>query len=114
MKINGNMTLFELQEYCLKVGPCSACKFDTKDDTKSWRCIFRNTGPAGYELYKSKTYKEDLLKRFPNAVLSTYDHRPQSCVASLYGERHKPDECGKFMEPYSCADCWNRIMPEEE
>lgn len=114
MKINGNMTLFELKEHCEKTGPCSECKFDIKDINKFWKCIFRNISPSEYELYTPKTYKEDFLEKFPNAVLSTYEHRPQACVGPLYGEKHRPPDCEKFMKQYSCVDCWNRIMPEEE
>lgn len=112
MKINGNMTLFELQEYCEKhscvcdIAGLDKCEYYLED----FLCPFNKRHPSIWPLYKPKTYMEDALEKFPNISRSDFDNLPKVCVATLYGKKHKPEVC----DSYPCENCWNTVMPEEE
>lgn len=52
-----------------------------------------------------KTYKDDLLEKFPNAILD--DGAPNACVYVLYGTIGR---CYAL----SCKECWNQPISEVE
>lgn len=109
MKINGDMTLFELQEHCKSKRYCSECDCFDAESGKTL-CLIRSERPAFYNLYKPKTYKEYFLEKFPNARVSIKTGDPILCLMHIYGETVRPSICNY----YHCNVCWNRVMPEEE
>lgn len=58
-----------------------------------------------------KTYLEDFLKKFPEAILDSRGY-PYSCLEYLYGKNHSPSDSNSLCNS-SCAECWNRVMSEE-
>lgn len=57
--------------------------------------------------HPQKTYLKDFLGKFPDAKMS-YDTIPNICRAHVYG-----GHCPLDNDNFSCADCWNEVMPED-
>lgn len=113
MKINGDMTLFELQAYCNGTD-CADCEYKIVNSLGGlpfafeFKCPFGPVSPREYPLYRRKTYKQDAREKFPD-IKCNVRGVPSLCLVKLYGDNHQPDRC----DSYSCEECWNRVMPEE-
>lgn len=83
-------------EHCMNIDVCTDCKQCIKD----W--IARE---YTVKTVRRKTYKDDLLEKFPNAILD--DGAPNACVYVLYGTIGR---CYLL----SCKDCWNQPLREVE
>ena len=60
-----------------------------------------------YEPAYKKTYEQDFIEKFPNALKDEYGELC-ACVRDVYGV-----EClGETDEVQSCKECWNLLMEE--
>lgn len=110
MKINGNMSLKELSEKCKEHYDCWMCEY-SYNKSSSLRCKLIGR-PSSWEF--SKTYNEDFLEKFPNAKLRN-DVTVGVCLVNVYGEQHAPGSDPVYpCRGFTCEECWNRVMPEEE
>ena len=60
--------------------------------------------------HPGKTYKDDLLEKYPNAPLKK-DGSPYACVSNLEYGGNKGGVC--ITQNLSCKDCWDREMEVE-
>lgn len=56
--------------------------------------------------HPQKTYRQDFLEKYPKAKMLR-DSTPKVCRAHVYG-----GDCPIDNDNFSCADCWNEVMPE--
>lgn len=83
-------------ENCMNIGTCTDCKQCIKD----W--IARE---YTVKTVRRKTYKEDFLEKYPDAVMREIIDVPLGCVRWVYGENHI-----KCVE--NCMVCWNKPINE--
>lgn len=58
--------------------------------------------------HPQKTMLQDLLGKFPNAILEETTKVPIFCPIHLGYEKSTSNVCGK----YTCFECWNRPLEE--
>ena len=99
-KITYKTTLYDLQEFC-KDMTCNNCNLNNNH-----YCTFRVDSPDDWNISKPKTYKEDFLEKFPNAVINDCDTLA-ACRALIYdGAVYCTNR------ELNCDKCWNEIMEE--
>lgn len=97
-KITHKTTLYELQEYCKK-NSCKTCELCEGYNM----CRY---APNDWNIPTPKTYKEDFLEKFPNAVINDCDTLA-ACRALIYdGAVYCTNR------ELNCDKCWNEIMEE--
>lgn len=98
-KITHKTTLYQIQEECKKNDACKECGFHRENGNG---CLFGNAYPGEWDIQKPKTYKEDFLEKFPNAIIDAHG-APKVCRDFIYGYRYCIN---------CCVVCWNEFMQE--
>ena len=103
-KITYKTTLYQAQETCKENDNCEECIFHRENE---YGCLFGNAYPAEWNIQKFKTYKEDFLEKFPNAVINDCGTLA-ACRAFIYDGAIQCINRG-----LGCDKCWNEIMEDE-
>lgn len=59
-----------------------------------------------------RTYKDVLLEKFPNAIMSNSYNCPRICLRDAFGYKHNPAGGDKSCREWTCEECWNREYKE--
>lgn len=88
----------DVSKYCCEHEQCAGCVLRAKDNS----CVLENSLAVNWELPELKTYKQDFLKKFPNANFKSSN----ICRKMIYGEEH---DCRGM----TCEECWGEVFMEK-
>lgn len=101
----------EVKRICDKYVPyCAVCPLDATDKGLTCHSFFRHCSQEAVEIVQKwsdehpiKTRMDDLLEKYPKAVVNIIGGKPDICVKTL-GYEENPKGCGHTDK---CYECWN-------